>query len=64
MTQRKTQTKVDASDGMVTLGLLLLAAAILWAWGLAAVLAYAGVVFLIMGFSMAYQRARAGRHNE
>jgi hypothetical protein len=63
MTQRKPQA-VDASDGMVTLGLLLLAAAIWWAWGLAAVLAYAGMVFVIMGFSMAYQRARTGRRNE
>ena len=63
MTQRK-QTTVDASDGLMTLGLLLLAAAIWWAWGLAAVLAYAGMVFVIMGLALAFQRARAGKLNE
>jgi hypothetical protein len=53
--------KTDSADGMVTLGLLLLAAAIWWAWGLAAVLGYAGTVLIVLGVAVAMQRGRKPR---
>ena len=59
MMQRK-QTTVDASDGLVTVGLLLVGVSVWILWGFPAMLAYAGTVLVLFGLVLAMQRGRNG----
>lgn len=49
----------DAADAMVVLGLILLGAAIWMLWGGPAVAAYAGMLLIIFGISLAVRRGRS-----
>ena len=54
----KARSATDVADVLVLLGLLLLAVAIFWWWGVTAVLAYCGTVLVIFGVALAMQRGR------
>ncbi len=47
------KSKADKVDGIAIVGLLLIGVAIYLAWGLAAALAFAGVVLFIVGLTAA-----------